>query len=94
MIAVGCWIAGFDILYALADRDFDRAAGLHSIPARFGVAGALVDLGRCSTRITVAALIALAPAADLGRPYLAGVAVVIALLVYEHAIVRPHDFRA
>ncbi len=42
MLAVGCWIAGFDILYALADRDFDRAAGLHSIPARLGVTGALV----------------------------------------------------
>ena len=34
MLAVGCWIAGFDVLYSLADRDFDRGAGLHSIPAR------------------------------------------------------------
>src|SRR5204863_8341072 len=42
MVAVACWIAGFDVLYALADRDFDRGAGLHSIPAKFGVTGALV----------------------------------------------------
>ena len=90
MLAVACWIAGFDILYALADRDFDRAAGLHSIPARLGIKGALVVSGLLHA-VTVAALIALAPAAALGVPYLAGVAVVTALLVYEHAIVRPND---
>ena len=48
MLAVGCWIAGFDVLYSLADRDFDRGAGLHSIPALLGVKGALVDLGRAA----------------------------------------------
>ena len=90
MLAVGCWIAGFDILYALADRDFDRAAGLHSIPARLGVKGALI-VSALLHAVTVAALFALAPAAALGVPYLAGVAVVTALLVYEHAIVRPND---
>ena len=90
MLAVGCWIAGFDILYALADRDFDRAAGLHSIPARLGVKGALV-VSALLHAVTVAVLFALAPAAGLGLPYLAGVAVVTGLLVYEHAIVRPND---
>jgi 4-hydroxybenzoate polyprenyltransferase len=90
MIAVGFWIAGFDILYALADRDFDRGAGLHSIPARFGVTGALV-LSALLHLVTVGALVALAPAAHLGAPYLVGVAVVVALLAYEHAIVRPSD---
>jgi 4-hydroxybenzoate polyprenyltransferase len=90
MLAVGCWIAGFDILYALADRDFDRAAGLHSIPARLGVKGALV-MSALLHAVTAAVLFALAPAAGLGVPYLAGVAVVTALLVYEHAIVRPSD---
>jgi len=90
MLAVACWIAGFDILYALADRDFDRAAGLHSIPARLGIKGALV-VSALLHAVTVAALVALAPAAALGVPYLAGVAVVTALLVYEHAIVRPND---
>jgi 4-hydroxybenzoate polyprenyltransferase len=90
MLAVACWIAGFDILYALADRDFDRGAGLHSIPAKFGVAGSLVISGALHA-VTLGALVALASVAHLGVPYLAGVAVVAALLVYEHAIVRPSD---
>jgi 4-hydroxybenzoate polyprenyltransferase len=90
MIAVACWIAGFDILYALADRDFDRSAGLHSIPARFGVAGALAISGALHA-VTLAALFALPRVAGLGLPFLVGVVVVAALLAYEHAIVRPSD---
>jgi 4-hydroxybenzoate polyprenyltransferase len=90
MLAVACWIAGFDILYALADRDFDRGAGLHSIPAKFGVLGSLV-ISAALHAVTLGALLALAPAAHLGLPYLLGVGVVAALLVYEHAIVRPTD---
>ncbi|HMC95203.1 MAG TPA: UbiA-like polyprenyltransferase [Polyangia bacterium] len=90
MIAVASWIAGFDVLYALSDRDFDLTAGLHSIPARFGVSGALV-ISAALHLITLVALCALRPVAQLGAPYLTGVAVVTALLVYEHAIVRPSD---
>jgi len=90
MIAVASWIGGFDILYALADRDFDRSAGLHSIPARFGVPAALA-ISALLHAITVAALLALAAVAHLGVPYLAGVTITAALLVYEHAIVRPSD---
>ncbi len=90
MVAVATWIAGFDVLYALGDRDFDRGAGLHSIPARFGVAGALV-ISAVLHAVTLAALLFLAPPAGLGAPYLVGVAVVAALLVYEHAILRPSD---
>jgi 4-hydroxybenzoate polyprenyltransferase len=90
MIAVASWIAGFDVLYALSDRDFDRKAGLHSIPARFGVAGALA-ISALLHLVTVGALLALTPIGHLGLPYLIGVAIVIALLVYEHAILRPTD---
>lgn len=90
MIAVASWIAGFDILYALSDRDFDRGAGLHSIPARLGVTGALV-VSALLHLVTIAALVALAPVAGLGRPYLIGSATVAGLLAYEHAIVRPSD---
>jgi 4-hydroxybenzoate polyprenyltransferase len=90
MIAVACWIAGFDVLYALSDRDFDRTAGIHSIPARFGVGGALM-ISAALHLVTAGALLVLAPLAHLGAPYLAGVALVLALLVYEHAIVRPTD---
>jgi 4-hydroxybenzoate polyprenyltransferase len=90
MVAVATWIGGFDILYAIADRDFDRQAGLHSIPARFGVGGALVISGLLHA-ITVAAFVALVPAAHLGAPYVVGVAIVVALLIWEHAIVKPSD---
>src|SRR6185369_9237345 len=65
MLAVATWIGGFDILYSLADRDFDRSAGLHSIPARFGVRGALVASGLLHV-VTVAAMVMLARAAGLG----------------------------
>jgi 4-hydroxybenzoate polyprenyltransferase len=90
MLAVATWIGGFDILYALADRDFDRSAGLHSIPARFGVRGALVASGFLHA-ITVAAMLMLARAGGLGAVYLVGVAVIAGILVWEHAIVRPGD---
>ncbi len=92
MIAVGAWIAGFDVLYALSDREFDRSAGVHSIPARLGVTGALV-VSALLHLVTALALVALAAAASphLGPAYLSGVAIVVALLIYEHAIVRPSD---
>jgi 4-hydroxybenzoate polyprenyltransferase len=90
MGAVATWIGGFDVLYSLADRDFDAREGLHSIPARFGVAGALAISGALHV-LTVVCLVALAPAAGLGLPYLVGVVVVTAILVWEHAILRPSD---
>ena len=90
MIAVATWIGGFDVLYALADRDFDRTAGLHSIPARLGVPGALIASALLHA-VALAALIALGPVARLGGFYFAGVALVAGLLIWEHAIVRPRD---
>jgi len=87
---VATWIGGFDILYALADRDFDRSAGLHSIPARFGVRGALVASGLLHV-VTVVAMVMLAGAGGLGIIYFIGVAVIAAILIWEHAIVRPGD---
>jgi 4-hydroxybenzoate polyprenyltransferase len=90
MLAVATWIGGFDILYALADRDFDRTAGLHSIPARFGVRGALAASGLLHV-VTVVAMVMLARTGGLGPIYLLGVAVIAGILVWEHAIVRPKD---
>lgn len=90
MIAVGTWIAGFDILYALADRDFDRASGLHSIPALLGIKGALA-VSAALHAVTVVALAALLPLAGLGLVYGLGVAIVAGLLSWEHWIVRPND---
>jgi 4-hydroxybenzoate polyprenyltransferase len=88
--AVATWIGGFDILYALADRDFDRQQGIHSIPARFGVPGALAFSAALHLG-TVLALLAAGRAAGMGVIYFLGVAVVVAIFIYEHAIVRPSD---
>lgn len=88
--AVATWIGGFDILYALADLDFDRQAGIHSVPARFGVRAALA-LSAALHLGTVLALLAAGQAAGLGAIYYLGVAAVIAIFVYEHSILRPSD---
>lgn len=89
-LGVACWIAGFDIIYALLDVDFDRAHGINSIPARFGVAGAL-----WFTRALHAAAILLLGAAalqvDAGWLHLLGVAICAVVLGVENAIVRPRD---
>jgi 4-hydroxybenzoate polyprenyltransferase len=92
MLAVATWIGGFDILYALADRDFDRADGLKSIPVRFGVRGALA-LSAGLHAVTVGALCGLARAAGLGLIYQAGIVAITAILLWEHAILRPSDLR-
>jgi 4-hydroxybenzoate polyprenyltransferase len=89
-LAVATWIAGFDVLYALDDRAFDRKVGIHSIPARFGVPAALAFSAVLHAVSAVALLIA-GHAAELGWIYLAGMAVVIAVLIWEHAILRPSD---
>jgi 4-hydroxybenzoate polyprenyltransferase len=90
MIAVATWIGGFDVLYALADREFDRKTGIYSIPARFGIPASLGISAFLHTG-TVWALIAAGRAAALGTIYFLGVAVVIAIFIYEHVIVRPSD---
>jgi 4-hydroxybenzoate polyprenyltransferase len=88
--AIGAWVGGFDILYACQDLDFDRAAGLKSIPVKFGVPRSLL-LSRLMHVAAVACLAALGFVADLGVLYLAGVALVAALLVYEQSLVSADD---
>lgn len=90
MVAVASWVAGFDVLYSLADVDFDRARGLHSIPARFGIRGALWLSGALHLG-TVGALLSLHAIAGLGVAHLAGVVLITGILAYEHWIVRPSD---
>jgi 4-hydroxybenzoate polyprenyltransferase len=89
-LAIGAWVGGFDVLYACQDLDFDRAHGLRSIPVRFGVPTSLA-ISRLMHVVAVVCLVALAFAAPLGPVYLAGVAVVAALLVYEQSLVRADD---
>ncbi|MCY4585845.1 MAG: putative 4-hydroxybenzoate polyprenyltransferase [Bryobacterales bacterium] len=88
--AVTLWTAGFDIIYACQDHDFDRETGLHSIPAALGIRNALL-VSRLLHLAMIALLAWLARAMDLGLLSLAGVAVVAALLVYEHLLVKPDD---
>jgi 4-hydroxybenzoate polyprenyltransferase len=89
--AVLFWVAGFDILYACQDVDFDRQARLRSVPATLGVAASLRVALACHV-IMVGLLIALGlVCGDLGWIYFAGIGVVTALLAYEHWLVRPDD---
>ncbi len=84
------WVGGFDIIYACQDAEFDQKQGLHSIPARFGIPMAL-KIAACSHLLTVACLIGLWVAADLGWVFLAGLVGVAMLLAYEHSLVKPND---
>ena len=84
------WIAGFDLIYACQDVEFDRGHGLHSMPARFGIPAALATARACHA-LTVAAFALLGVMMGLGWLYWLGVAVVAGLLVYEHSLVSAND---
>jgi 4-hydroxybenzoate polyprenyltransferase len=88
--AIGLWVGGFDVLYACQDLDFDRAHGLRSIPVRFGVPAALT-ISRAMHVGAVLCLLALAAVTPLPAFYVAGVAVVALLLVYEQSLVSADD---
>jgi 4-hydroxybenzoate polyprenyltransferase len=88
--AVTFWVAGFDILYACQDLQFDRDAGLHSIPRHLGIPRALW-IARAFHVIMLLLLIALLPAFALGKLAVAGVIAVTILLLYEHSLVKPND---
>lgn len=90
--AVMFWVAGFDILYATQDADFDKKAGLHSVPALLGISGALRLAKICHALMVVFLLPLYWVAGDLlGWPYLVAIAAVALLLVVEHALVREND---
>lgn len=91
--AVLLWVAGFDIIYACQDADFDATANLHSIPASIGVANALRFAAGCHAAMVVAlALIPwCAPELQLGWIYGSGILGVALLLAVEHWLVRPED---
>jgi 4-hydroxybenzoate polyprenyltransferase len=89
-LAVFFWVGGFDVIYACQDVDFDRERGLFSLPARIGVGPAL-RLAMLSHALMLACLLGLWWSAGLGWLFLFGVAVVAALLSYEHSLVSPQD---
>jgi 4-hydroxybenzoate polyprenyltransferase len=88
--AVTFWVAGFDILYACQDFQFDRDADLHSIPRHLGIPRALY-VARAFHGIMLLLLIAIIPAFALGKLAIAGVIAVTILLLYEHSLVKPND---
>jgi 4-hydroxybenzoate polyprenyltransferase len=89
-ITVALWIAGFDIIYATQDFEYDRNAGLYSIPARFGIAGALW-IARSLHVVTAIGFVTLFWLTDLSWMYLLGTLISISLLFYQHWLVRPND---
>ena len=90
--AVACWIAGFDLFYALFDADVDREQGLHSWVTRFGETGAFAG-ARVLHLTTIVLLVAVGLGLSVGALYWLGVFAVAALLLYEHSLVRPGDLR-
>jgi 4-hydroxybenzoate polyprenyltransferase len=88
--AVTFWVGGFDVLYACQDFDFDREAGLHSVPRYFGIRAALA-IARLFHIIMLLLLIALIITFGLGKFAIAGVVAVAILLAYEHSLVSSHD---
>jgi 4-hydroxybenzoate polyprenyltransferase len=88
--AVTFWVAGFDILYACQDFEFDRNAGLHSIPRYIGI-GPSLWVARIFHGIMLVFLFAMIPAFGLGKVAIAGVIAVMVLLFYEHSLVKTED---
>lgn len=87
---IALWIAGFDIIYATQDYEYDKKVGLHSIPARFGITGALW-ISRGLHVVTAAGFFMLFLMTDLSWLYLLGTVLSIVLLFYQHWLVKPHD---
>ncbi len=84
------WTSGFDVLYACQDQEFDRKAGLHSIPARFGIARSLWIARLFHFQAAIVLLLVLA-FTGLGWPAYLGAGAVMALLVYQHTLIKPND---
>ena len=90
--AVTLWVGGFDVLYACQDVEFDRGAGLFSVPKRFGIARALL-IARMMHLTMIGLLTWLAASFALPWPAWAGIVVVASLLAYEHSLVHADDLR-
>ena len=89
-LAVLCWTAGFDVIYACQDIDFDRREGLYSIPWRWGVARTLL-FARLLHVFMLLALVVVGRILSLGSLYYTGVGVTGLLLAYEHSLIRADD---
>jgi 4-hydroxybenzoate polyprenyltransferase len=89
-LAVGVWIGGFDLIFGCQDVQADRAHGVMSVPARFGIPAALHGARACHA-VTMLLFLWFALATDAGPFFWVGLVVVAGAFLYEHTIVRPHD---
>ncbi|MEV5485720.1 MULTISPECIES: menaquinone biosynthesis prenyltransferase MqnP [Streptomyces] len=89
-IAVGIWIGGFDLIYACQDVETDRAVGVRSVPARFGIPAAIWGARGCHL-VTTGLFVWYALATGAGVFFWLGLVIVAAAFLYEHTIVKPHD---
>ncbi len=90
-VVVTCWGGGFDVLYSLQDEQFDREHGLHSVTVAMG-APAAIAVARVLHGVAALAVLGFGLAAGFGTWYFAAAAVALALLVWEHRLVKPHDY--
>jgi 4-hydroxybenzoate polyprenyltransferase len=88
--AVTFWVAGFDVIYACQDHDYDRSHGLHSLPRHLGIKNALI-VARLFHIVMLGLLVSLIVTFGLGKLAFVGVIAVAALLLYEHALIRHDD---
>ena len=89
-LAVACWVAGFDIFYALQDEAFDRGEGLRSLVVRLGQGWAIIA-AKLLHGVAIAALILFGQGAGLGLPYFGGVMIAVIVIGWEHRQVKPGD---
>ena len=91
-LAVGVWIAGFDIIYGCQDVDFDKRNKLHSVPVRFGVQGAL-NIAKTMHVVSIIGFVIVGVLMHLQWIYYCGVLLAAVVLVYQHSIVSPTNFK-
>ena len=91
-VAVALWIGAFDAVYGAQDEKFDKSQKLHSLATRYGQSGALL-IARLLHVISIACFVTVGAMLDLGSLYFVGVFVAALALIYQHAIVRPGDYR-
>jgi len=89
-LAVATWVAGFDVIYACQDYEFDKAHGIHSVPARFGLRAALI-ISSVLHGLTALLLTGMGLYLGLGYFYWLGVLIAVGILIYEHSLVSPTD---
>ncbi|GMB01871.1 UbiA-like polyprenyltransferase [Pelosinus sp. IPA-1] len=91
-LAVGVWIAGFDAIYGCQDLEFDKKHGLHSMPVRFGIQGTLT-ISKALHVISITGFVAVGILMNMHGVYYGGVVLAASVLIYQHSIVSPTDFR-